>query len=230
MRRRPLQLGAIALMAALALPATPGAAQLPEGSKRAAQIFAGSMAAMSKLKDFHVTGNFSEAGQAFSLNIVMSRSGGGGSLKFKGATVELVVTAKYLYMKADAASWERLSGAADGKSTAQLLAGRWLKVPVSNPQFSTFTDFTFSNKFVGKLTSLAPGAGLKELGEGKWQGRPAVILGDNKGSHIYIAAHGQPYILGVTGNTRASGSMTFDDFGDAPLPAVPTSAVSLPGA
>jgi hypothetical protein len=213
----------------LAVPAAGAAAQIPEHSKPAPQIFADSLAAMNKLKDFHVSGNFKEGGQAFSLNITMSRTGGGGSIGLKGATLEMVVTPKYLYMKADSASWERLAGGQSGKAIAQLLAGRWMKVPISNAEFSTFSNFTFSNKFVGKLNSLAPTAGLVKHGVGKWQGRPAIILTDNKGSDIYIAENGPPYILGVTGHTSTTGSMTFNDFGHAPLPAVPTSAVSLPG-
>lgn len=224
-------MAALAAVASMALPVLSASAQVPEQSKTAAQIFADSLAAMSKVKDFHVSGKFVQGTQDVALNIVMSHTGGGGSMQYEGATIDLVVTAKDMYMKADTASWVKLAGGQSaGKEVAALLAGRWLKVPItSSSEFSSFSSFTFSNKFVGKLTSEAPTAGLHKLGEGKWNGKPAIVLADNKGSHLYIAASGPPYIIGMTGKSAVSGSMTFNDFGDAPLPAVPVSAVSLPG-
>src|SRR5579875_17953 len=228
--RRTIELSALALAASLGLPAMSAAAQVPEQSKTAGQIFADAMAATSKVKDFHVSGRIVQGSQLVVLNLSMSKTGGGGSVQVKGATLELVDNQKYLYMKADAASWKIFSRGQAGASAAQLLANKWLKVPVGNPSFSSFANFTFSDKFLAEMT-----AGKHRLVKGgvtTYGGRPAVALTDTlRTGKIYIALSSPHYLLGIAAdNASGKGSVQFTDFGDAPMPATPLHAITLPGA
>ena len=217
--------GALALLASVTLPMVSASAQASEQSKPAAQIFADGVAAMRQAKDFHVAGHVTQGKQVIALNLTMSPNGGGGSVGVLGATIQMVVTSKYVYMKADSKSWTALTHSA---SVAQLVANRWLKAPVTNSQFASFAQLSFSNKFLNQVAS--QGSPFSKLGLSSWDGRSAIVLKDAQGSNVYIAAYGAHYVLGVSGATSgAKGSLSFTDFGTAPMPAVPTTAITIPG-
>jgi|GEM_PF-2669268 hypothetical protein len=230
--RRVIASGAVALAASLALPAVSAAAQVPEQSKPAAQVFSDALAAMAKVKDFHVSGRIVQANQVIALNISMSKTGGGGSFEYKGATIEIVVNPKYLYLKADAASWRILGGAGQiGTSVAQLLANKWLKVAATDGQFSSFANLTFSNKFLPAIESNQKWRQLVKDGLTTYGGRSAVVLTDlQHDGKVYISAPSPHYLLGVVDtNASSQGSLQFTDFGDAPMPATPVNAIAFPG-
>lgn len=224
--RSPLpKLAALALTATLALPAGAAGAQGPEPAKPAGAIFAGSLAAMSHVSDFHVVGRIREGTQFMSLNLTMSGHGGGGNITVHGATIQMVVTRKRVYMKANAASWMALT---HQEGVGQLLANRWLRAAASDPQLASFSKLAVSTQFLGYVRTLA--TRVSELGAHTWHGRPAIELRDGSGDQIYIAAVGTPYLLGVvSGQAPASGSLEFTDFGDAPMPAIPLKTITLPG-
>ena len=60
-------------------------------------------------------------------------------------------------------------------------------------------------------------------------GRKVILLTDPEGDRLYVAATGAPYMLYVQGKSSPQDSLTFSEFGDAQLPAVPANAISLPG-
>jgi hypothetical protein len=230
--RRITKLSALALTASVALPAVASATQVPEQSKPAGQIFSDAVAAMSSVKDFHVSGRITEGTQLVLLNMSMSKTGGGGSFQYKGATIEVVVNPRYLYLKADAASWRVLSGGqATGQSVAQLLANKWLKVPVSNAEFSSFANFTFSNKFLPAITKGHNAQQLVKGGLTTYDGRSAIELSDVQHTgKVYVAVASPHYLLGVAAAAGSSqGTLRFTDFGDAPMPTTPTNAIAFPG-
>jgi hypothetical protein len=187
-----------------------------------AQLAAASESAMKDLSSFHVTGTENGSGTtAFSLNV--SPDGGGGNVSVPGATVQIVVTAGLVYVKANEQSWLKLSAS---ETTAQLAADHWVKVPESNSNFSYFADLTISSDFVQQ--SLATGPGVVKLpGTTTWDGTKATALVDPGGDKLYVEAKGAPYVLHV----QAKGSdsyLTFSEFGDATVPAAPSNAIPLP--
>lgn len=84
----------------------------------------------------------------------VSKRGGGGTLTEMGATVQLVSTTNFTYIKAGAASWEKLM---HNDAGAQLIADRWLKVRTADPLYSGNVRLTFSGKFLTLVTT-APGS------------------------------------------------------------------------
>ncbi|MGH9105243.1 MAG: hypothetical protein ACRDZX_05285 [Acidimicrobiales bacterium] len=197
-----------------------------EGTKGAAQILVDARGAMDHLKDFHVLGKANEGTTAVKLNVTMSPHGGGGTIGLPGVTMQIVVASKSVYIKADQKSWLKLTGS---KATAQLVANRWIKAARSNPDFADFAKLAVSTSFIAQLTT---GGALSKLpGTSSWQGRKAVVLADGKGGRLYVADTGAPYMLHLQGSHgETSGSMSFSDFGDAPMPSVPTHVITLPSA
>ncbi len=224
-RTSNLALGLVALLAA-PVASVSAIASSAEQSKPALQILADSEKAMLGAKDFHVFGSINESGQLTSLNLTISPNGGGGSVGLPGVTMEIVVAAHNVYVKADEKSWLKLTGSA---STAELVANRWIEAPASNADFSDFAQLTNSKSFIGQLTS-----GQAHLAKlpvtATWGGHKAVILTDGQGGRLYVADRPPTYMLHVQGGTGGgSGYMTFSDFGTAPVPAVPVNAITLPG-
>jgi hypothetical protein len=225
MRTSNLALSVVALLAA-PVAAVSGTTSGAEKSKPAAQILADAEKAMVGAKNFHVTGSITQGGQATSLNLSISPSGGGGSVGLPGVTMEIVVTGHSVYIKADEKSWLKLTGSA---STAELVANRWIEAPASNADFSDFAQLTDSKSFIGQV-----GSGNSKISKlpviAMWGGHKAIVLTDATGDRLYVVDGPTPYMLHIQGGAEgASGSITFSDFGTAPMPAIPGNAISFPG-
>jgi hypothetical protein len=181
---------------------------------------------MEGVKSFHVLGHDDEKGTVVSLNLSMSPGRGGGSIQMPGVTMELVLAAGTVYIKADEKSWLKLTGS---QTTAELVANRWIKAPVTNSDFSSIAELADSRKFIGTLSP--PGKISRLPGTTTLYGRKTLVLVTSAGNKVYIAGTGTPYLLAAIQDQASDeqGFLRFTDFGDAPMPAVPTNAISLPG-
>jgi hypothetical protein len=203
------------------------AVNAPQQTEAPAQVLAGSENAMLGANNFHTVGHFDDSGTLISLNLSMSPAGGGGSVQLPGVTMELVVAAQTVYIKADEKSWLKLTGS---QATAELVANRWIKAPASNPDFSSFAQLTNSKTFITHLLSGHTDKLSRLPATSTWGGHKAVVLTDPEGDRLYVAEGTVPYLLHIQGqNAGSSGYITFSDFGKAPMPSAPTNAISLPG-
>jgi hypothetical protein len=188
--------------------------------KSANQVVAAARSAMAHVKSFHIEGTVSP----LTLNLSVSPKGGGGSITESGATLEVVVAHKTIYIKANEQSWLKLTHEAD---VAKAVANKWIKAPSSNSDFADFADLTISKDFVSEVfqgdTGLKVVPGTKQV-----NGRAAVELTDSAGDALYVAAGSTAYVLRIAGTGSSAGTLNFTDFGDAPIPAVPTNAITLP--
>lgn len=230
MRRRGTTLGAAVLGAAAlgtAAGACGGASSNGEAARSATQVLADAKAAMGRASSFHVSGHFAQQGTNIAIDLNLSPHRGGGTVTVSGATLDVVVSGTTIYLKADRQSWQKLTNSA---SEAQLLAGRWIKAPTSNPDFSELASVADQKQLLGGITP--EGSMTKRSGTTDWNGQPTVVLVDSTGSTIYVAATGAPYILYAQNTSRSQGgqgSVTLDQYGSASVPAVPSGAISLPG-
>ncbi len=197
--------------------AAPVGAMATEQSKPADHIVADAEKAMMGAKSFHVRGYIDQGGEAISLNLSMSPSGGGGSVQLPGVTMQLVVAAQKVYVKADEKSWLKLTGS---KPTAELVADRWIEAPASNADFASFAQLADSKTFIAQLTS-GKATFSKVPATANWGGHKALVLKDNKGDRLYVAdadeaLHappagrkwglvGVPYLLGLRHRPNAVG-------------------------
>jgi hypothetical protein len=212
-------------VALLAVPFANGARPAPEQGRNASQVLADSETAMKEVKSFEVIGTVGGKGTASSFSLSLSATGGGGEISVPGATLEIVVAEGTVYIRANEASWLKLTGS---QTTAQAVADHWIKAPVTNSDFSSFADLALSTDFV---TEFFPGAAThmsKLSGTVTVHSKKTIELNDPEGDGLYIAALGPPYTLYVQGKNLQD-LLTFSHFGDAHLPAVPNNAVTLPG-
>ena len=204
-----------------------GASSNGEEAKPANQVLADAKAAMGRATSFHISGQFAQQGSAIAVDLNLSPQRGGGTVTVSGATLDVVVAGGTIYLKADQKSWQKLTNSA---SEAQLLAGRWIKAPSSNPDFAGLASVADEKQLLGGITP--EGSMTKRAGTTDWNGQPTVVLADSTGSTIYVAATGAPYIVYARNTSKSQGgqgTVTIDQYGSAPVPAVPTGAISLPG-
>jgi hypothetical protein len=214
----------LGLVALLAVPFSNLARPAPEQGKNASQVIVDSETAMKDVRSFEVVGTVGSKGTASSFSLSLSGTGGGGEISVPGATLEIVVAGGIVYVKANEASWLKLTGS---QTTAQTVANHWIKAPATNGDFSNFADLTISTDFV---TEFFPAAGThmsKASDAFTVHSKKTIVLTDPEGDSLYVAAIGPPYMLYVQGKNLQD-LLTFSHFGDAQLPAVPKNAVALP--
>ena len=150
-------------------------------ARAATTIFTEAKTAMMNATSFHVLGHFGSGAGETTIDMSMSPSKGGGSFQpFPGGTMEVVVTASTVYIRADERTWQELTGS---DSTAELVANRWVKEPEANPSYPSIVEFTDSRRFVGLLTTGL--AGFSEFAaQARFRGRPAVVLTDSEHDKI----------------------------------------------
>jgi hypothetical protein len=180
-------------------------------SLSATEVAAKAGAALTQAGTVHVRGSFVSAGEAAVLDLkVKGTQGATGTIKVRGATLTLLRNGSSTYLKSDAAGWTQL-GAGAG---ATMLAGKWVKVAGTDPDFTQIADFTRLDKLAALLLD-DDMTGVK-VARTTYAGKPAVQLSDREGSML-VAASGKPYPLRVTQLvTKAgadAGTITFSDFG-----------------
>lgn len=204
-------------------------------SKPASQVLADAKKAMADLGNFHC--------RCFGDSIVLSPSRGGGTLTSFIGTWDVVEADGFVYLKANAATWYGLFkatlGASEAESEAQSFAGKWGKAPASNPYISALAPLAEVVDERDLLYPLSHPSSLGSLSKRSTtdvNGTKAVALVFSKGFIVYIADSGPPYILKISEYTYPHGpsapiseqSLTFDEFGTAIIPSVPTGATNLP--
>jgi hypothetical protein len=223
---RHVAVGAATLLALpLVCAALPALGHGAEDTKTASQIFADASAAMEQISSFHVVGSVQSQGTTVTVNLSLGHGKGGGTIGLPGVTMDMVLGGGFVYIKADKQSWLKLTGS---KSTAALVAGRWIKASVTSSDFGDFAQLADSKQFITGLKS--QGALTRLPGTYTWDGHKSVVIEDSTHSELYIADTGTPYMLYLESPSKGkSGSITFADFGDAPIPAVPEKSITLPG-
>ena len=225
----PMTLVVVALLVAAVCGACGGGTSSNgEEKKSATQVLADAKAAMLKASSFHVAGHTVDSGQTTVLDLTLSPTRGGGSITTDGATMQLVVGGGEVYLKADQASWRKLGGSSMTAAAAQLVADRWVKAPTTNPDFRDLANIGDLKGFLSE--GLKPEGQVSKQAVTTVNGKHAVPLVDATGSTLYIAASGLPYALKIDDTAKSSGgagTVTFDHYGNATIPAVPTGAIDL---
>jgi hypothetical protein len=157
-----------------------------------------------------------------SLNIVSSHGSGGGTMAVNGAKFTLVVAPPDVFMRSDAASWAKL---AHSKAAGQLFAGKWLHTTTSDKDFGSFSNLFDLSTFTKTSSSDGP---ITKGAVRSYHGVKAIPLEQKtKGSVVYVAATGKPYVLGIVGTGKNRGEVVFSQFGTAKVPAAPSTSIDL---
>jgi hypothetical protein len=190
-------------------------------AKSPVQILAATKAAAEGAATVHVVGSFLSAGKPLSIDMELLRERGGrGRITLEGLDIELIRVDRILYIDGSAAFYRRLAGPA----AARLLQGKWLKVPASAGNFSSFASLTDLGRLLD--TTLEAHGQLARGTTGTVDGQRALALRDvSTGGTLSVAATGSPYPLQIV--RRGGGRITFDRWNKPLVLTPPASSVNI---
>jgi hypothetical protein len=154
-----------------------------------------------------------------------SDKGATGQVSQNGSTFRIIIDAGTAYISGSDAFYRKLGGSA----AAQLLAGKWLKVSTSTPEFASFSSLTNMRKL---LDTVLVGHGKLEKGPTHPTttigGRQAVAVKDTtRGGTLYVATTGKPYPLQISKTGSEAGTIRFDRWDEPVTITPPASSVNL---
>jgi hypothetical protein len=192
-----------------------------EASKSAHQIFSDSERATESVSSVHVSGRFTSGSDKVSLDFVDSSGRSGGTISDKGATFQIILSRKTVYIKGSQATMTKLAGQAAG----QLLGGKWLQTTTTDKNFGDFAEIF---NLPDLIKHVQPTGTLHKDSATNVNGQSVVGLTDTsrKGT-LYVATTGRPYMVELVGPPKEPGTITFDHYGTAKRPAIPKGAVNL---
>lgn len=185
-----------------------GVADLP-----ATEIFARTKAAFKKADSVRLKGSGQSGTTKFAIDMSYATAGNAvGTVTNGGQTIELRRVGQTVYVKADQAFWTKSAGAAVG----QLLGGKYLKAPLSDPRVKQLGGFTDKNSFADEV--LTPANDVTKGDTKTIRGVPAVGLVDKSSTGsatLYVATTGEPVPLQLTPSSGGNneGSFDFLDYG-----------------
>ena len=193
-----------------------------EAAKSAAQILADAQEATGAASSVRIAGSFKSGSDTVALDFVATPARSGGSFTDNGATLDLVTAGTNIYLKGSAASFTKLAGSS---AAGQLLGDRWLQTTTSNADFGSFGQLFDLKQLVQQIK---PQGAIRKGAITTVGGQGAIALIDTSdGGQLLVATTGPAYILEITNNSSAKGTIAFGQYGQASAPAVPTNAINL---
>jgi len=218
-RRFPL---AFLLLPALTLAGCGGSGSNGEASKSAATILADARQAALAADSVRISGTIHDVGQTIGLDLSIAKGDGGGTMTIRGSKVDVIRTGNTAYIRAGADFYKQVGA---GAAVGRLLAGKWLKVPSSNPDFSPLVELTDLRAFVTQ--ALKPEGTVTKGAETTVDGQKTIELKSSQGGSLFIATTGKPYPVEFVGHGTSSGKVTLADWDAAKAPSAPKNAIDI---
>jgi hypothetical protein len=194
-----------------------------EANKSAEQIFSDAKSATESASSVHISGRVTSGSDEVGLNFVDSSVRGGGTLSINGASFQLILSGKSVYLKGSEATMSKLAGG--DKAAGQLLGGRWLQTTTQNKDFGSLARLFDLPKLIA---GIQPQGVLKKGSISTVDGQSVVALTDtSRQATLYVADSGRPYMVELVGGPKEPGIITFAQYGSAKPPAIPTGAINL---
>jgi hypothetical protein len=193
----------------------------------ATEIFTRTKAAFKKADTVRLKGSGASGATKFAIDMSYATAGdAAGTVSNGGQTIELRRVGQTVYVKADQAFWTKSAGAAVG----QLLGGKYLKAPLSDPRVKQLGAFTDKNSFADEV--LSPANTVTKGDTKTIRGVPAIGLVDKSSTGsatLYVATTGEPVPLQLTPSSGGGneGSFDFLDYGKPVQVAAPPAAQTV---
>jgi hypothetical protein len=192
-------------------------------SKTPAQIIAAAKSASAAAKSAHISGSIVSGGKPISLDMkLVSGKGGEGRIVLEGLSIRLIEVGQAVYMNGSTAFYQHIAGSA----AAQLLQGKWLKVPANSSGFASLASLADLGKLIA--TTLAAHGKLLSAGTTTIDGQKAVGVTDSaKGGTLYVATTGIPFPLEVIKHGADGGKIVFDEWNKPVTLSAPADSVDI---
>jgi hypothetical protein len=162
-----------------------------------------------------ISGEVVDDGSTIVIDMQYSGDGSSGTIGTDGATLELLrVGTDQYYMKADADTWEQLTGEA---ASGEIFADRYVRIPGEDESLGDLTSFLDFESFVQE--ALNPDGAIEKGETAEVNGVQAIGLVDQDsedGGTLWVALTGEPYPLRIESpDGSGEGAVDFLDWGEA---------------
>lgn len=178
----------------------------------AAEILTRATAALKAADSVRIKGQGGEGTGRFAIDLRYTGGDSAGTLGVGGHTIELRKIGRTVYLKGGRAFWTGNGGGA----AAQLLAGKWLKTPLTDQRFSGLSQLTDLDKAADGI--LDPDGAIEKGGTRSVNGVPAIgLTSKGKGAGtLFVATTGEPYPLRIepAAGSGEKGALDFGKYGE----------------
>jgi hypothetical protein len=192
-------------------------------AKTPAQILTAAKAAANSASSVHVSGSIVSGSAPITLNLeLLAGQGGRGQISENGLSFNLIQVGDTAYISGSPAFYSHFGGPA----AAQLLEGKWLKVPSSDGNFSTLGSLTNLSQLLD--TALADTGTLAKGVTTTVDGQQVLSVTDvSHGGTLYVATTGKPYPIEITKSGKGGGKILFNRWNAPVTLAAPKSSIDL---
>lgn len=182
------------------------------------QILEKTRAAASGASSVTVKADVPQEGQQVSFDLTVTNNGAQGTFTTSQVgELQLITTPDMTYIKGD----DNFNKSYGGDAAVTLLSGKWLGVPSSDPQASSFSGFSDIKSFVESILQTDAKSFTKE-GTKDIDGVPCVGIKGDEGT-LWVATVGEPFPMSVTPPEGQQGSLTLSGW-NAPVTITPPPA------
>ncbi|MGI8753468.1 MAG: hypothetical protein ACR2MN_14365 [Acidimicrobiales bacterium] len=230
LRRRPfrarpvLAATAVVITVAALLAGCGGPGANGEAGKAAGRIVTDAQKATMSASSVHVSGSGTTTTTPLKLDLIAGPGRGGGTITSGTSVLNLILDKQSIYIKADAATIQSLSGNA---ATASRDANKWLQTSSTSSGFTGLSQLLDITRLPQSFTF--GGVPAKQSAT-TFAGMAVIPVFDPKsGGTLYVATTGKPYIIGIKGaKSNGGATLTFDHYGTAKVPSAPPNPITLP--
>jgi hypothetical protein len=187
----------------------------PNGVEKlsAAAIVTKAKKAARRAAAVHIKGDTTDNGGRIRFDMhLLADKGGTGTLTVQGGTVQIIRAGRQVYMRGSKAFWT----AAAGPGVAELVAGRYLKMPASDKSMAGLIAFTDLDQFMTELLKQMHPAAMHKGAQKDAAGRRAITVTEPgaDGGILYVALDGKPYPLRMESlpGSKDEGKVEFLDY------------------
>jgi len=195
-----------------------------ESEKTGPEVSEDAIDALEAAGSVHVEGDVTTEGEQTTFDIQLQGDDAAGTLTLGDQSVELLRVDGTAYMKGDAALWTSFGVPAEAVGQ---LDGVWVLMPADAA--SGLETFTFDG-FVDEIRGGSGGTGgnaEEEVATDELDGQDVVVVTDDDGSKLYVAATGEPYPLKVVNTGAEAGEVVFSGFGETEEITAPPAPLDL---
>jgi hypothetical protein len=193
-----------------------------ESKKTGPVVASDSAAALESAGAVHVAGTAPDAGKPQQIDLQLQGTDASGSITLSGTTVMLVALGGKTYANAPASFW---AGNGVPPTVAPVLNNRWVLVP--STAASSFSSDVSVAKIADEIRHPQDSTIVPQVRTGKDAGSSVVIVTEQDGSELHVAATGAPYPLHLLNKGSSPADITLSAFGQRQAITAPPNALDL---
>ena len=195
-------------------PTGPSLAALSAGT-----IVKRAQAALKAAQTMRVKGAMAAEGQSISLDLKYGKTGTAGTITIAGASLGLIVIGKTVYIKPSEAFWRQNLPSRQAGAVIELMRGKWLKAPLTDPRWGSFAQFADKDDMVAGLFKDVKTKKLKKKGPKTIGGVRSIGVDDGEGVLWVNVSNARPVKIDPPRGKK--GTLTFSEYNAIASPKAP---------